>query len=284
MTTTFTRPEIELAARAREARRWMVRTIHKAQAGHLGGPLSCVDLLVALYFHTLRIRPEDPCWPDRDRFILSKGHSSIALYVVLALRGYFPVEELWTFDAIDSRLQGHPDMAVLPGIDMSTGSLGQGLSPGVGMAIGATRKGLDFGVWVMLGDGETQEGQVWEAAMTARRFRLDNLVAILDCNQLPQYGWPGTGAERGDPMDSPRSRWEAFGWRVVEIDGHDMAQIVRTFDEVARVRGRQGVPTLIIAHTIKGKGVSFMENSVAWHARAPSDAELAAALEEMGES
>ncbi|GAC1403004.1 MAG: transketolase [Chloroflexota bacterium] len=273
----------ELEATARTARRWIIQVIHKAQAGHLGGPLACTDLLVALYFHTLRIRPDEPRWPERDRFILSKGHSSIALYVVLALRGYFPTEELWTFDAIDSRLQGHPDMSVLPGLDMSTGSLGQGLSPGVGMAIGAKRKGLDLGVWVIMGDGEIQEGQVWEAAWTAYRFRLDNLVAIVDYNRLPQYGWPGTGMERKEPMDNPRARWEAFGWRVVEIDGHDMSQIVATFDEVAKVRGRQGVPTLIVAHTVKGKGVSFMEHDYLWHARPLTDTELETAVGEIGD-
>jgi transketolase len=272
-----------LEATAREARRWILRVVHRAQAGHIGGPLACTDLLVALYFHSLRIRPHEPHWPRRDRCILSKGHASIALYVVLALRGYFPTAELWTFDAIDSRLQGHPDMTALPGLDMSTGSLGQGLSPGVGMAIGARRKGLDFGVWVILGDGEIQEGQVWEAAWTAARFRLDNLVAIVDYNNLPQYGWPGTGLERKEPMDNPRRRWEAFGWRVVEIDGHDMAQLVAACDVVARVRGTQGAPTAIVAHTVKGKGVSFMEGNFAWHARPPADADLEAALAELAD-
>src|SRR5205814_1369435 len=164
--------------------------IYEAQAGHLGGPLSAADMLVALYFEVLRIDPRRPDWPERDRFILSKGHSSIGLYVVLALRGYFPIAELATFDQIDSRLQGHPDMKALPGLDMSTGSLGQGLSPGVGMALAARMKGLGFHTWVMLGDGEIQEGQIWEACFTASRLELDNITAILDYNRLPQFGWP----------------------------------------------------------------------------------------------
>src|SRR5437763_1928052 len=175
----------ELRALATENRRLIVKAIHEAQAGHLGGPLSATDMLVALYFDVLRIDPQRPDWPARDRFILSKGHSSIALYAVLALRGYFPVEELFTFDKINSRLQGHPDMTVLPGLEMSTGSLGQGLSPRVGMAIGARRRGLDFRTYVMLGDGELQEGQVWEAAVVAACYELDNLVAIVDRSRLP---------------------------------------------------------------------------------------------------
>ena len=180
---------------ARETRRLIVESIFAAQAGHLGGPLSATDILVALYFDVMRIDPARVDWPERDRFILSKGHSSIALYTVLAQRGYFPIEELSTFDAIDSRLQGHPDMRALPGLEMSTGSLGQGLSPGLGMALGAKRRGLDFRTYVMLGDGELQEGQIWEAAFVASRYGLDNLVAIVDHNRLPQYSWPAAGGE-----------------------------------------------------------------------------------------
>ncbi len=255
----------ELRDLATQARRLIVKAIHKAQAGHLGGPLSATDMLVALYFEVLRIDPQNPSAPGRDRFILSKGHSSIALYTVLALRGYFPIEELSTFDTINSRLQGHPDMTVLPGLDMSTGSLGQGLSPGVGMAIGAKRRGLDFRTYVMLGDGELQEGQVWEAAFVATRYRLDNLVAIVDHNRLPQYSWPNAGGE-GLVLHQPeiRARWEAFGWRVLEVDGHDMAQLVPTLAHAHE--GTNSVPTAVIAHTVKGKGVSFMENQFAWHA------------------
>ena len=275
----------ELRALAAENRRLIVKAIHEAQAGHLGGPLSATDILVALYFDVLRIDPQRPHWPERDRFILSKGHSCIALYAVLALRGYFPVEELYTFDKINSRLQGHPDMTVLPGLEMSTGSLGQGLSPGVGMAIGAKRRGLDFRTYVMLGDGELQEGQVWEAAFVATCYELDNLVAIVDHNRLPQYSWPNAGGE-GRPLHQPeiRARWEAFGWRVQEMDGHDMAQVVQTLRHAApKAPGAPGRPTVVIAHTVKGKGVSFMENHFAWHAK-PLPADLrAAALAELGE-
>ena len=265
---------------ARQARRLIVQSIHRAQAGHLGGPLSAADLLVALYFDVLRIDPRRPDWQERDRFILSKGHSSIALYAVLALRGYFPVEELSTFDAIDSRLQGHPDMSKLPGLDMSTGSLGQGLSPGLGMAIGAKRRGLDFRIYVMLGDGELQEGQIWEAAFVATRYRLDNLIAIVDHNRLPQYSWPNAGGP-GQLVHQPDivARWHAFGWRVQEVDGHDMAAVVPVLRQARTYT--DGVPTAIIAHTIKGKGVSFMENKFAWHAKPPTDDDLATALREL---
>ncbi len=270
-----------LRDRARITRRLIVDAIFRAQAGHLGGPLSATDLLVALYFAVLRIDPTRPDWPHRDRFILSKGHSSIALYAVLAQRGYFPIEELSTFDDIDSRLQGHPDLRALPGLEMSTGSLGQGLSPGVGMAIGAKRRGLDFRTYVLLGDGELQEGQVWEAAFVAARYGLDNLVAIVDHNHLPQYAWPAVGGE-GRPLRQPEiaARWQAFGWRVLEVDGHDMAQVVATLRHAHE--GSEGRPTAIVAHTVKGKGVSFMEHQYAWHAKPLSAEEHAQAAGELG--
>ena len=266
---------------AAEARRLIVRAIHRAQAGHLGGPLSATDLLVALYFDVLRIDPQRPDWPDRDRFILSKGHSSIALYTVLALRGYFPVDELHTFDEIDSRLQGHPDMTRLPGLEMSTGSLGQGLSPGVGMAIGAKRRGMNFRTYVLLGDGELQEGQIWEAAFVAARYKLDNLIAIVDHNRLPQYSWPNAGGE-GLTLHQPEiaARWQAFGWRVRDVDGHDMAAVVDTLRHAHE--DAAGQPTVVVAHTVKGKGVSFMENQFAWHAKPPTAEHLAGALAELG--
>lgn len=269
----------ELRAMATEIRRLVLTSVQHAGAGHLGGPLSAADMLAALYFRFLRIDPANPGWPERDRFILSKGHSAIGLYATLALRGYFPVDELRTFDAIDSRLQGHPDMTVTPGVDMSTGSLGQGLSPGVGMAIGARMRGLGFRTWVMLGDGEVQEGQVWEAAEVAARYRLDNLVAIVDNNRLPQYTWPDFGHRgREHPVANLPAKWAAFGWRVFECDGHDMEAIVRTFEAAA---AGEGQPAVVIAHTVKGKGVSFMENEFAWHAK-PLDAEgLARALAEL---
>ena len=269
----------ELRATAKEIRRHVLTSVQHAGAGHLGGPLSAADMLAALYFRFLRVDPANPGWPERDRFILSKGHSAIGLYSALALRGYFPVEELRTFDAIDSRLQGHPDMTVTPGVDMSTGSLGQGLSPGVGMAIGSKMRGLSFRTWVMLGDGEVQEGQVWEAAEVAARYRLDNLTAIVDNNRLPQYTWPDFGHRgREHPVANLPAKWAAFGWRVFECDGHDMDDIVRTFEAASSVEGQ---PAVVIAHTVKGKGVSFMENEFAWHAK-PLDAEgLARALAEL---
>jgi transketolase len=275
--STAIEPSLEaLSARTRGL---IIESIHHAGAGHIGGPLSATDLLVHLYFRQLRIDPEQPDWDERDRFILSKGHSSIALYTVLALRGYFPVEELRTFDQIDSRLQGHPDMTVLPGLDMSTGSLGQGLSPGVGMALAAKLRGQSFRTWVMLGDGEIQEGQIWEACFTAARYELDNLTAILDANNLPQFGWPAPeGFTRERPYDDPRAKFEAFGWNVVECDGHDHHSIAEAFAAAVAHSGR---PTCIIANTIKGKGVSFMEGQFAWHATVPNADQLADALDEI---
>ncbi|MDQ3656483.1 MAG: transketolase, partial [Chloroflexota bacterium] len=211
--------------------------------------------------------------------ILSKGHSSIGLYTVLALRGYLPVEELATFDAIDSRLQGHPDLRALPGLDMSTGSLGQGLSPGIGMALGARLSNLDFHTWVILGDGEIQEGQIWEAAFVAHRYRLNNLTAIIDYNRLPQFGWPdASGYTRDEPIDDPGGKFAAFGWNVIETDGHDHDALAKAFD--AAVSFKDG-PSVIVAHTVKGKGVSFMEGDFNWHATAPNAEQLADAVAEL---
>jgi len=272
----------DLRAQAKEIRRLVLTSVQHAGAGHLGGPLSAADMLAALYFRFLRVDPSHPAWPERDRFILSKGHSAIGLYAVLALRGYFPVDELRTFDAIDSRLQGHPDMTVTPGIDMSTGSLGQGLSAGVGMAIGAKMKRMDFRTWVMLGDGEMQEGQVWEALEVAARYRLDNLTAIVDNNRLPQYTWPDFGQRgRERPIANLAAKWRAFGWRVFECDGHDMDEIVQTFEAATRVDGQ---PAVVIAHTVKGKGVSFMESEFPWHAKPLDAAALTRALAELDEA
>jgi transketolase len=268
---------------ARRIRVELVRAVNHARAGHLGGPLSAADLLAALYFHVLRIRPEDPGWPDRDRFILSKGHSSIGLYAAMALRGYFPVEELMTFDAAHSRLQGHPDMTRLPGLDMSTGSLGMGISAGMGMALGARLTGRDSRTYVLLGDGECQEGEVWEAAMAAARHGLDNLIAIVDHNKLQQYGWPGDGPDGRIPPQVPGelvAKWTAFRWRVLEVDGHDMAAILRVLAEAGRGDGR---PVAVIAHTVKGKGVSFMEGHYFWHTRAIKPEEFAVAMADLGE-
>ena len=272
---------IELGKLSALARKLIIESVFRAGAGHLGGPLSAIDLLVHLYFDQLRIDPERPDWEERDRFILSKGHSSIALYVVLALRGYLSIGELDTFDQIDSRLQGHPDMTALPGLDMSTGSLGQGLSPGAGMALGARLKGLPFRTWVMLGDGEIQEGQVWEACFTASRLELDNLTAILDYNRLPQFGWPTTeGFTRDRPIDDPAAKFRAFGWNTIECDGHDHTEIADAF---GKATAHKGQPTCIVANTIKGKGISFMEGDFNWHAKVPTKDELDRALAELGE-
>jgi transketolase len=268
---------------ARRIRVEVVRAVNHARAGHLGGPLSAADLLAALYFHELRIRPDEPAWPDRDRFVLSKGHSSIGLYAAMALRGYFPVEELLTFDAAHSRLQGHPDMTRLPGLDMSTGSLGMGISAGMGIALGARLTGRDSRAYVMLGDGECQEGEVWEAAMAAARYGLDNLIAIIDHNKLQQYGWPGDGPDGRIPPQVPGelvAKWTAFRWRVLEVNGHDMSAILRVLAEAGRGDGR---PVAVIAHTVKGKGVSFMEGHYFWHTRAIKPEEFAIAMGDLGE-
>jgi len=281
---TVTRAEVaQLAEMARRIRVEVLRTVNHAQVGHVGGPLSAADIVAALYFHALRIRPNEPAWPDRDRFILSKGHSSLVQYAAMALRGYFPVEELRTFDTLGSRLQGHPDMRLLPGIDMSTGSLGMGLSAALGMALGARFARRDIRAYVLLGDGECQEGQVWEAAFVAARYGVDNLVAIVDHNKLQQYGWPGETAEHRLPPEEPGelvAKWRAFGWRVLEIDGHDMAAVVAVLDQAAERTGR---PTVVIAHTVKGRGVSFMEGDYRWHSKPIRPEEFATAMAELGE-
>lgn len=283
----FARDARGLEEIARRVRIDVLRTVAHAAGGHIGGPLSCVEMLVILYFRVMNIRPEDPAWEDRDRFVLSKGHSSIALYAVMAERGYFPREELATFDRIDSRLQGHPDMTSLPGIDMSTGSLGQGISAAVGMAMGAkvlSKEGLR--VYCMVGDGECQEGEVWEAALVGERYRLDNLIVLVDFNKVQQFGaWrrstPGERVPTFAP-DDLSAKWRAFGWRVLEIDGHDFGEILWALARAKEAAG-SGVPTCVVAHTVKGKGVSFMEDTTDWHARVPSEAELASALAELGE-
>ncbi len=272
----------ELADIARQARIHILDAVRHAKGGHVGGPYSAADMLAALYFNVLDIRPEEPSWPDRDRFVLSKGHSSIALYTMLALRGYFPVEELHTFDSIDSRLQGHPDMSQTPGIDMSSGSLGLGFSGALGIALGAKAQGKDFSTYVMLGDGECNEGVVWEGAHVAARYGLDNLIAIVDHNKLQQFGWRGeTIADRITPYTEGQlaRRWAAFDWHVLEVDGHDISAFLST---VAEAQAVTGSPVAIIAHTIKGKGVSYMENDYTWHSKVPTDEEFAIAMEELG--
>jgi len=278
------RPDIdELEELARRARVAIVKAIANAEGGHLGGPLSATDMLTALYWRILNIRPDEPLWPDRDRFVLSKGHSSIALYAVMALRGYFPVAELDTFDAIDSRLQGHPDMTALPGIDISSGSLGLGFSGAVGIAMGAKAIGADFTTYAMVGDGECNEGIVWEGAHVANRYRLDNLIVVLDYNKLQQFGWRGESAQDRIPPYTGTEladRWKAFGWHVVEGDGHDIAAFLEVMESVQDANG----PVAVLAHTVKGKGVSYMENVFQWHSKVPTEEELTIALAELGES
>ena len=248
----------ELEAIARELRCLALQAIHKAGSGHAGGSLSAADLITALYFSVLNIDPQRPDWPDRDRMVLSKGHGAPILYAALAKRGYFPVEELWTLRKLGSRLQGHPDMRKTPGIDATTGSLGQGISVAVGMALGAKVQHKDHRVYAITGCGEQQEGQVWEAAMCAAHYCLDNLIGIVDYNTLQIDGCNAEIMQIAPLAD----KWRAFGWRVMEIDGHDMAQIL---DALTEARNTLGKPSAIIAHTIKGKGVSFMENQVKWH-------------------
>lgn len=273
---------VELRRTAIAMRRLVVESVHHAGAGHLGGPMSAAEILTSLYFEVLDVRTDAPRHPDRDRFIMSKGHSSIGLYAVLALRGFFPVDELKTFDDVDSRLQGHPDMSVLDSLDMSTGSLGQGLSPGVGMALAAKLKGKRYHTWVLIGDGDSQEGQIWEAAFVAERYGLDNLTAILDWNGLQQYGWATeAGYEvlpRRPAQENPHAKWEAFGWAVTEIDGHDFRDILRA---CAWARENRGRPSLIVARTVKGKGISYMENDFNWHSKPVTDEDLRVAREEL---
>jgi transketolase len=278
----------ELEAFARKGRWLAISTVASSGAGHVGGPFSAMDLLVALYFRVMDIRPEEPGWPDRDRFILSKGHSSIGQYVVMALRGYLPIEELKTFDRVGARLQGHPDVTKLPGIDTSTGSLGQGLSVGLGFALGARLRGQKFHTFVILGDGELQEGMVWEALHIAPRYKLGNLTAILDWNGLQQFGWVLAVNEqhRGDRRDpwsgiDLRGVFEKLGWRCIEINGHDFSQIVPALQSV-KASGDSDQPTMIIAHTVKGKGVHFTEGKHEWHSKVATKDELRIIAKELG--
>jgi len=259
---------------ARRIRCHIVRTISHAGVGHPGGSLSEADILTALYFHVMRIDPQRPDWPDRDRFVLSKGHGAAGLYATLAERGFFPPEELATFGRIDSRLQVHPDMHLLPGVEVSSGALGQGISVALGMAMAARLDGRSLRVYCLIGDGESQEGQVWEAAEAAAHHKVDNLTVILDYNGVQLMG-PVQEIMGVAPV---ADKWRAFNWHVIEIDGHDMRQIIGALESAQQVKGR---PTIVIAHTIKGKGVSFMEGKSAWHGKAPNEQELALALAEL---
>jgi len=269
---TVARPSVEqLRQIAREIRKLSIEMTVAAQSGHASTALSAAEIMACLYFSELRLNPEDPEDPDRDRFILSKGHGCPALYAALALRGLLPVEELWTFRRLGSRLQGHPDRVKLPWIEAPTGSLGQGLSVGMGMALGARLDGRSYRVYVLLGDGECQEGQVWEAAMSAAHYRLDNLVAIVDRNGIQQ----SARTEDLCALEPLEAKWEAFGWWTTRVDGHSIPQILEALDAARRVTGQ---PQVIIADTRKGKGVSFMEDRLGWHGKPPARDQLDQAL------
>ena len=264
----------EMGAIAKRLRRYIITMIGKAGSGHPGGSLSAVEIVTALYFRLLWHKPLDPEWPDRDRFILSKGHAAPLLYATLAECGYFPVDELTTLRQLGSRLQGHTDRTVTPGVEMSAGALGQGLSFAIGVALAGRLNLQSYRVHVLLGDGECDEGQVWEAAMAAAHFKVDNLVAIVDNNGQQIDGW-NRDVMNLDPFNK---KWQAFGWHVIELNGHDLTQLIDAFDRAKLIKGQ---PTVIIAHTIKGKGVSFMENNPDFHGKAPNAEQVEIALREL---
>ncbi|MCX7921004.1 MAG: transketolase [Clostridia bacterium] len=257
-------------------RRHIIDETFHAASGHPGGSLSCSDIMAVLYFNEMRLDPQNPAWEDRDRFVLSKGHCAPALYAALAEKGFFPREDLITFRHIDSYLEGHPNMRTVPGVDMSTGSLGQGISAAVGMAIAGKLDKKDYRVYTLLGDGEIQEGQVWESCMAAAHYKLDNLVAILDYNGL-QIDGKITEVLSPEPIEE---KFTAFGWKVISINGHDYSQII---DGLAEAKRSKGKPTMIIARTTKGKGVSFMENAAGWHGTAPDREQRDKAMSELDE-
>ena len=266
----------ELGAHARRVRRHILTMTAEANSGHPGGSLSAVETVTALYFRVMRHRPQETSWPDRDRFILSKAHACPVLYAALAEAGYFPIEELMTFRKVNSRLQGHAHIKT-PGVEMSGGSLGQGLSFGVGTALAARLDGRPSRTYVLLGDGECDEGQIWEAAMSASHYQLDNLVAIVDRNRIQNDRWTDEVMQ----LEPLPDKWRAFGWNTLEIDGHRQSDILGALAEADGTKGR---PTVIIAHTVKGKGVSFMENNADFHGKAPDAEQLARALAEIGQA
>ncbi len=265
---------LELKKVANEVRKGIVTAVHSAKAGHPGGSLSAADIYTYLYFEEMNVDPKNPDAPDRDRFVLSKGHTAPGYYATLANRGFFPVEELVTFRHVGARLQGHPCMQHIPGVDMSSGSLGQGVSAAVGMAISGKLSNEDYRVYTLLGDGEIQEGQVWEAAMLAGHRKLDNFVLIVDNNGLQI---DGSIADVCSPYPIDK-KFEAFNFHVINIDGHDFEQIAAAFKEARETKGQ---PTAIIAKTVKGKDVSFMENQASWHGVAPNDEQYAVAMEDL---
>ncbi len=259
---------------AKKLRRHVITMIATAGSGHPGGSLSAADIITALYFKVLRHNPENPQWQDRDRFILSKGHAAPILYAALAETGYFPVAELATLRKLDSCLQGHADCKLTPGVEMSSGSLGMGLSFAIGVALAARLDSKAYRTYVLLGDGECEEGQTWEAALSAAHFKLDKLTAIVDRNGMQLSGWTRDVMN----LEPLTQKWQAFGWHTIDIDGHHFDQILSALQEAKKVKG---TPTVIVAHTIKGKGVSFMENNVAFHGKAPSWEEAERALKEL---
>ena len=260
---------------ARQVRLDIVEMLYRSGSGHLGGSLSATDILVALFFAEMRTQPDNPCWPHRDRFILSKGHGAPALYAVLSHLGYFPREELATLRRFGSRLQGHPDSACTPGVEIPTGSLGQGLSIANGLALAARLNRLSSRIFVLMGDGEIQEGQIWEAAMSAAHYGLDNLTAVVDRNRLQIDGHTRDVMS----LEPLAPKWQAFGWHTLEVDGHDIPQLL---EALKSCRGVTGKPSVIIAHTVKGKGVSIFEDKAKYHGVAPNDEEYRQALKELG--
>ena len=265
----------ELKTQANTIRKDILRMIYNIQSGHLGGSFSMVEMLTALYFDEMHYDPKDPCLKDRDRFILSKGHTAPALYATLANAGYFPKEKLMTsFRRIDSMLQGHPDMKKTPGVEMTSGSLGIGLSAANGMALGNRHQGISARIYCMIGDGEINEGQIWGAAATASHYHLDNLVAITDVNGLQN----DAETKKVKDMLDIAEKWRAFGFHTIEIDGHDFSEIFAALDEA---RAHKGQPAAIISHTVKGKGVSFMENVVAFHGKTPTKEEYERGMQEL---
>lgn len=265
-----------LAITAARGRLLALQCVYEAASGHPGGSMSAMDLLTVLYFDVMNIDPNRPQNPDRDRFVLSKGHCTPALYSILALRGYFPVEELHKFRRIDAHYSGHPDMVHVKGVDMSTGSLGQGVSAAVGMALAGKLDKKDYRVYTILGDGEIEEGQTWEAAMSAAKYNLDNLCAVVDVNGL-QIDGKTEDVMPSEPLDK---KYEAFGWHVIHCDGHDYDAIKAAFAEAKTVKGK---PTMILAKTVKGKGISYMENNAGWHGKAPSDEQYETGKRELTE-
>jgi transketolase len=261
---------------ARSIRRHDIQMIHRAKLGHIGGEMSAIDILTTLYFAVLHVDPQQPTMPDRDRFILSKGHSAAALYTTLAHAGFFPLDELHTFMQPLSKLNGHPDRNKVPGVETNTGPLGHGLPVAVGAALASKLQDATWGVFALTGDGELQEGSNWEAAMAGAHYQLDNLTVIVDRNRLQQ----GAGTEETMRLEPLADKWRAFGWSVTELDGHDYGQLLDTF---ARVPFEQSTPNCIIAHTHKGQGISFMQDKVAWHHKVPNAEELAMALAELEE-